>query len=78
MSGGYGWHCAPCDRVFYGPVVSHAVYHGESAGEAANPSFAYATANGHPLMGPCDTPGCIYASKPGGGPHDGRCSVKVA
>lgn len=46
----------------------------QSAGEIAHPNFVYRLADGTPLMGPCDTEGCKYASKPGGARHDGECS----
>lgn len=45
-----------------------------TAGEKAHPEFAYHLTDGTPLMGPCDTDGCKYASKPGGARHDGECS----
>lgn len=36
--------------------------------------WAYEDANGRPLMGPCEDARCLYASKPGGGRHDGAHS----
>lgn len=40
--------------------------------------WAYATTSGTPLMGPCRRkPGCVYASKPGGGDHEGACRVQL-
>lgn len=45
-------------------------------GEIANPGFAYRDANGRPLVGPCDTPGCRFASLPGGGRHAGDCEPR--
>lgn len=45
-----------------------------TAGETANPGWVYHDANGRPLIGPCDTPGCPYASLPGGERHAGECA----
>ena len=48
----------------------------QTAGELAHPNWAYRDANGGLLMGPCDTLGCPYASKPGGARHDGACDPR--
>lgn len=69
-------HAADCryvdpPAVHYGPrPIAY------SAGELAHPGWAYYGADNRPLMGPCDTPGCPYASKPGGFRHDGACDPR--
>lgn len=46
-----------------------------TAGEIAHPNFVYRLSDGTPLIGPCDTEGCVAASKPGGARHDGECYI---
>lgn len=57
------------DRSVYGPLAGR-------PGWACDRCGGYHDANARPLIGPCPTPGCVYASKPGGDRHDGKCEVR--